>query len=184
MKILYLAAGHALLEEKAIYNDLVIKRDINCDMMDVPLWGFDLIIATPPCNYWSRANCNINSEYSQKTKHLLPDIINKLSALGKPFIVENVINKRRMKEIIDNFPYRYIEHGRHCYFTNIDVDFSSVPQTQDFKYGGHFINKGNNRQGGKNVNDVFNFVIGKMKNSSLYESHLEKVEQLRLELKD
>lgn len=166
MKILYLAAGKAVLNyDNVIYNDLLIKRDINKNMLDVDINDYDLIIATPPCNYWSKANCNINSKYSQETKNLLPNILKKLSNSNKNYIIENVINKKRMKEngvfnIEGN--WFYFEHGRHCYFTN-DIMFKNiiynVKQIKDFKYGGRFINKGDNRQGGSNVNNVFNDYI-------------------------
>ena len=163
MRVIYLAAGKAKLKyDNVVYNDLDVKRDLQCDMLSIDLSQYDLLIATPPCNYWSRANCNIYSEYSQKTKHLLPEIIEKFIATGKPFIVENVINKKRMKDILEKHKDIYKEHGRHCYFTNIDIDFSCVPQKQDFKYGGKFINKGDNRQGGSNVNNVFDFIIDKL----------------------
>lgn len=110
------------------------------DMLSVDLKDFDFIIATPPCNYWSRANCNIHSAYSQETKHLLPDILIKLGNETKPFIVE---------------------HGRHSYFSNYDFSdiIKLVPQQQDFKYGGKYINKGDDRQGGSNVNNVFIAII-------------------------
>lgn len=164
-KIIYLAAGKAKLNfDNVVYNDYEIERDINKDMMEVDLTDYDLIVATPPCNYWSRANCNINSAYSQKTKHLLPFIIWKCIATGKPFIVENVINKRRMYFIEEVKKYCYYkEHGRHSYFMSHDIDISSVPQIQDFKYGGYFINKGDNKQGGSNVNNVIEKYINEVK---------------------
>lgn len=156
MKILYLASGKAKLKyNDVVYNDYEIQRDLSCDLMEVDFKEYDLIIATPPCNYWSRANCNINSEYSQKTKHLLPFIIWKCIAVGKPFIIENVINKKRMYFLEEVKKYcHYVEHGRHSYFMSHQIDISSVPQIQDFKYGGRFINKGDNKQGGSNVNNV------------------------------
>lgn len=156
MKILYLAAGKAKLKyDDVTYNDFEIERDLTCDLMEVDISEYDLIVATPPCNYWSRANCNIYSEYSQKTKHLLPFIIWKCIAAKKPFIIENVINKRRMYFLNEVKKYCiYKEHGRHAYFMSHDIDISNVPQVQDFRYGGRFINKGDNRQGGSNVNNV------------------------------
>ncbi|NLN50339.1 MAG: hypothetical protein GX149_01775, partial [Acholeplasmataceae bacterium] len=81
MKILYLAAGHGSINtnHEVVYQDLIIKRDLGGDMLDIDLNGYDLIIATPPCNYYSRANYRRKtSKYSNDTKHLLPEIISKL----------------------------------------------------------------------------------------------------------
>ena len=56
-KIVYLASGNAIVPGYNIdYNDLYIQRDISGDMLEVDLVNYDVIIATPPCNYWSRAN--------------------------------------------------------------------------------------------------------------------------------
>lgn len=172
MKVLYLAAGKAVLKyNNVIYNDLIIKRDLQCDMLDVDINDYDLIFATPPCNFWSRANCNINSNYSQKTKHLLPDILKRLSNSNKLYVIENVINKKRMREngVFDiKGDWLYFEYGRHCYFTNIVMFMGiiqNVSQVQDFKYGGKFINKGDDRQGGSNVNNVFNAIIDYLYNN-------------------
>ena len=162
--IIYLASGKANLKiDNVVYNDYIIDREIKDDMINVDLTLFDLIVATPPCNYWSRANCNINSEYSQKTKYLLPLIIWKCIALDKPFIIENVINKKRMKFLDEVKRYCYYQEvGRHCYFTSHKIDLSVIPQKQDFKTGGVFINKGDDRQGGSNVNNVLEYYIKKV----------------------
>jgi len=104
MKILYLAAGHGQINSKhdVVYQDLIVKRDIGGDMLDVDLNGYDLIIATPPCNYYSHANWRYKtSDYSNKTKHLLPEIISKLESIDVPVIIENVINKKRMSSILE-----------------------------------------------------------------------------------
>ena len=171
MNVLYLASGKAKLNyDNVVYNDLLIKRDLQCDMLEVDITNYDLIFATPPCNFWSRANCNIYSSYYQATKHLLPDILKKLSNSEKLYVIENVINKKRMKEngIFDIIgDWLYFEYGRHCYFTNILMFMGiiqGVPQKQDFKYGGKFINKGDDRQGGNNVNAVFNAIIEYLNN--------------------
>ena len=77
------------------YNDIVPGYHINlvCDMMNIDLNCYDYIVASPPCNYYSRANYRrLTSEYSQLTKHLLPDILLKCIRSDKPFIVENVRN--------------------------------------------------------------------------------------------
>jgi site-specific DNA-cytosine methylase len=164
MKILYLAAGHGSINtnHEVVYQDLIIKRDLGGDMLDIDLNGYDLIIATPPCNYYSRANYRRKtSKYSNDTKHLLPEIISKLESTDVPVIIENVINKKRMSFILEKTSLFYIEWGRHCYFTNRLVDFSSIPQKYDFEYGGKSVQKCSKkaRQGGKNVQLVFEHYI-------------------------
>jgi len=165
MKVLYLAAGHAILKyDNVIYQDKFVKRDISGDMLQVPLDQYDILIATPPCNYWSRANYRREtSKYALETKHLLPEIIKKFKGTGKPFIVENVINKTLMSDIIkDNSDIYYFEHGRHSYFTNIDMSdyINDIPQISD-----DIQNKSRKqRQGGYNVNVVFDYFIKNLKN--------------------
>jgi len=151
--IIYLATGYAKIEnyKNITYNDLIVRRDLVCDMLAVDLSNFDIIIASPPCNYWSKANYRREaSEYSQKTKHLLPEILQKLTALNKPFIVENVINKKLMGNIIKNFKGFYYEHGRHCYFTNVMFNPSGIYQKKE--YIEQISTK--KRQGGENVNII------------------------------
>ena len=76
MRGIYLAAYKAMHpNHDIVYQDINGKRDIGGDMMEVDLTPYDFIIATPPCNWWSRANWRRDSsEYSLKTKHLLIDI--------------------------------------------------------------------------------------------------------------
>jgi site-specific DNA-cytosine methylase len=179
MNILYLASFKANHSNWNItYQDINGKRDIDGDMMDVDLTNYDVIIATPPCNYYSRANYRREtSEYSQKTKHLLPGIIDKLIELDKPFIVENVRSPNIYEEIglFNKKCFVYI-HGRHTYWTNIMFDPSNVKQENEYKLlvckkldngkwlksGQKFIGNMNdisskNRQGGQNVHDVIEF---------------------------
>ena len=150
MKGIYLAACKARhLKHNIIYQDIdpKYKCDIGGDMLKVKLNDYDYIIATPPCNWWSKANPYYKtSKYALETKHLLPCIIKKLSKQNKPFIIENVKNKKRFKEngifdlIIDNNLY-YCFIGRHIYISNIpQIVLIDVPQQQDFKYGGIRIN--------------------------------------------
>ena len=125
MKGIYLAsytANHP--EHDIVYQDINGKRDIPGDMMDCDLEPYDYIIATPPCNWWSRANYRRNqSEYALKTKHLLIDILNKLISIGKPFIVENVRNDKFFKEYgLFDLPGYVYKIGRHTYWTNIDCE--------------------------------------------------------------
>lgn len=103
-------------------------------MMDINLDPYDVIIATPPCNYWSRANFRREtSQYAQATKHLLPAILDKLCKQDKPFIVENVINGNLFKQHgMYNYPCYFYEHGRHSYWTNIPFNPQGIPQVQDF----------------------------------------------------
>lgn len=164
MKVIYLASGRAKLKyENVVYNDLFEDCDLKCDMLSVDLSDYDILIATPPCNYYSKANYRRNtSTYSQNTKHLLPGIIDKFIKTGKPFIVENVRNfSLFLKEGLFNFDCFIYFHGRHTYWTNIPISFEFIPQTFDFK---HIPGYGTVRlkpyvQGGANVNDVFDYFI-------------------------
>lgn len=161
MKGIYLGAGKAYHPNyDIVYQDINGKRDIGGDMLEVDLSSYDYIIATPPCNFWSRARGKRCSQYSLDTKHLLPDIINKLIKLGKPFIVENVKNDKRMYEnnILPRFDCYIYYINRHIYFTNVKLDINNIEQRQDFKYGGKVIKYDdmNNQyhQGGYNVYNV------------------------------
>lgn len=164
-KVVYLAAGYAELliydnnDFDITYQDKFVKRDLGGDMLQIPLDKYDILIATPPCNYWSRANYRREtSKYALDTKHLLSEIIKKFKRTGKPFIVENVINKRLMSEIIkENNDIYYFEHGRHSYFTNIDMSsyIKDIPQIKD-----NIQNKSQKqRQGGFNVNIVLTYFL-------------------------
>lgn len=156
MKIIYLASGRADIPGfDIVYNDMYIDRDIKADMLTVDLSSFDIILASPPCNYYSKANYRRQSSiYSLNTKHLLPEILKKCILLGKPFIIENVINKPLMNDIICSLPFNiyYFEWGRHCYFTNIYFDYTvcisdSLPIQNISAI---------KRQGNGGVNSVFN----------------------------
>jgi site-specific DNA-cytosine methylase len=152
MNILYLASFKANHPNWNItYQDINGKRDIDGDMMDVDLTNYDIIIATPPCNYYSRANYRREiSEYSQNTKHLLPGILKKLKQINKPYIVENVLNYNLMKEFYDqDFVYQI---GRHTYWTNIPFNYQKNQIHDDI----HNSSK-SKRQGGQNVHDVIEF---------------------------
>ena len=164
LKGIYLASYKALHPNHNIdYQDINGERDIGGDMMDIDLSGYDYIIATPPCNWWSRANWRRDtSEYSLKTKHLLIDILDKLVKLGKPFIVENVKNYKQFQlhGLMDKGCYVYII-GRHTYWTNIEFkndDIVQVPKI-DYKNGkkrwlsSQHLPR-NKRQGGEEVHEV------------------------------
>ena len=102
-KGIYLAACKARHDaHNIVYQDIEQERyncDLGGDMLEVDLTPYDYIIASPPCNYYSRANYRREtSEYSQKTKHLLPGILEKLGKQQKPFIVENVRSPRLMQQ--------------------------------------------------------------------------------------
>ena len=157
MKVIYLAAGYGKLKYKnVIYQDKYIKRDIGGDMLDVDLSKYQILLASPPCNYYSKANrVYLTSKYSLDTKHLLPNIINNFSKTFKPFIVENVINKKRMIDIINNFNGFYYEIGRHSYFTNIMFNLSNIKfKPCNIKY----LSK-KQRQGCGGVNEIFDYFI-------------------------
>ena len=171
-KIIYLGAGQAKHNEyDIVYQDINGKRDLAGDMLDVDLTNYDVIIATPPCNFWSRARGNRCSQYSLDTKHLLPDIIDKCVKLNKPFIIENTKNDKRMEEhhIIPRTDCFYFKLNRHIYFTNILFDYSNLEQRQDFKYGGKVIKYDDMdnlyHQGGYNVHNVIGKFLQEVTNN-------------------
>jgi hypothetical protein len=161
MNILYLAAFKANHPNWNItYQDINGNRDIDGDMMDVNLNPYDVIIATPPCNYYSRANYRREtSEYSQATKHLLPSILKKLIQLDKPCIVENVRSPNLYKELgLFNLNCHVYFHGRHTYWTNIPFNYQKNQIHDDI----HNSSK-SKRQGGQNVHDVIEYWLNLIK---------------------
>lgn len=160
MRGIYLAAYKAMHpNHDIVYQDINGKRDIGGDMMDVDLTPYDFIIATPPCNWWSRANYRRDrSPYALQTKHLLPDIIKKLCEQDKPFIVENVKNKLKFGENgLFDVPCHIYFVGRHTYWSNVIMDLSDIHQEHDFTRKRGFterINHDGHREGGHNVNEV------------------------------
>lgn len=162
MKCIYLAsykANHPNYD--VVYQDINGQRDLGGDMLEIDLSSYDIIIATPPCNYWSRANYRREtSEYSQKTKHLLPGIIDKLIKLDKPFIVENVRNYKLFNEygLFEKNCFIY-EIGRHTYWTNIVFNGSNIKQIND---NIHNISS-KDRQGGQNVHNVIDYWLENVK---------------------
>lgn len=135
MKVIYLAAHIAKHDNyDVVYQDISGKRDIGGDMMDVDLTPYDVIIATPPCNYWSRANFRRNeSTYALETKYLLPSILIRLQNQNNPYIVENVRNDNLMQKygLFNGKSFVY-QHGRHTYWTNIPFNPSTIKQVNDF----------------------------------------------------
>lgn len=121
-----------------IYNDINIKFDdeyypFYCkDATTIDLEYFDYIIATPPCNYYSRANYRREtSEYALRTKYLLPWILKRCVDLDKPFIVENVLNDTLLPKEYDPYCIRF-EFGGHTFWTNVIFDRSDlIPIKQD-----------------------------------------------------
>lgn len=168
MKGIYLAACRAYHPNYDLdYNDIKKGYHINIigDMLTVNLENYDYIIATPPCNYYSKCNYRREtSKYAQETKHLLPSIINKCIETKKPFIIENVRNYKIMKEILISaqvngcFVYEY---GRHTYITNIMFNPTNCKQRQDFYNHGYRIKYGDEQskynQGGYNVHNVIEY---------------------------
>ena len=133
MKIVYLAAGIGQLKYKdVVYQDKFVERDISGDMLEINLDPYDIIVATPPCNYYSRARGNRLSKYAEATKHLLPDILNILTLAEKPFIVENVRNQKMFNDHgLSKFQCNMYVFGRHTYWSNIDIDFSNIYQVEN-----------------------------------------------------
>lgn len=162
INVIYLASHTALLDYPCVYQDINGKRDIGGDMLDVDLSNYDFIIASPPCNYWSHANNERRcSDYSKKTKHLLPFIIKKLINLNKPFIVENVRNNVRFSKAgLFDLPVFVYFIGRHTYFTNLfltPIDIEYLNSIQERK---SVVNLSSTiRQGGHDVNCVFNYIL-------------------------
>lgn len=118
MKGIYLASKkHRIPGYEIDYNDIINYEGINKpgDMLEIDINIYDYVIATPPCNYYSRANYRREtSEVAQKTKHLLPEILEKLKNFDKPFLVENVCNARLLPKT------NFIEFtfGNHHFYTN------------------------------------------------------------------
>ena len=181
---IYLAAGKALHNNyNLIYQDILGDRDIGGDMMDIDLSNFDFIIASPPCNFWSRARGKTVSDYSLNTYHLLPDIIDKLIAIGKPFIVENVRNSRRFIEynLFDKNCHIYFI-GRHTYWTNVNLgNIHLIKQRQDFLNHGYVIKYDDlencYHQGGYNVYQVIEKFLTIIHKSDFV---VESIEKLKL----
>lgn len=172
MKGIYLAAFKAFLPGYDLdYNDIKkTSKHINiiCDMLDVDLSLYDFVLASPPCNYYSRMNYRRDvSSYALSTKHLLPDILDKLGKLSLPFIVENVRSPNIFKsvgiyDICDKYNIFIYDYGRHTYFTNIMIDFHNIPQVYDFYCGGirrKTVGIVYNQQGGYNVDNVFKYFL-------------------------
>lgn len=156
-KAIYLAAGTANIKIDGIeitYQDINGKRDIGGDMLETNLKPYDILIATPPCNYYSRANYRRNeSKYSLQTKHLLPEIIKKFAASRKPFIIENVRNSKLMKDFAAcKELIHVIYYGRHTYYTNINFYYADIEQP--IEYIAKINYKSYDRQGNKNVNKI------------------------------
>ena len=140
-----------------VYQDINGKRDLGGDMLDVDLTKYDFIIATPPCNFWSKAtNPNSYSNYALTTGHLLPDILSKLCKQEKPFIVENVVNKKRMAAygVFNNNCFIYFV-GRHTYFTNVLLSVENIIQPAEHiqKYAR------TKRQGGEYVHQIIEIFL-------------------------
>lgn len=167
MKGIYLAAHTAKHENRnIIYQDITGERDIAGDMLEIELKEYDYIIATPPCNYWSRARGNKEpSKYAKETKHLLPEILKKLRNQNKPYIVENVRSYPKFKKegILDMADYVYFV-GRHTYWTNIPFNPTGIKQIYDFKGRGLRLHE--NTQGGINVKKVIDFWIDNIYNEN------------------
>lgn len=151
MKGIYLGAYKAFHPLYDIdYQDINGLRDIGGDMMNVDLSGYDFVIATPPCNFWSRANWH-PSQYSFDTQHLLPDILDKLENLGKPYIVENVRNNSKFSEygLIPRKRSFVFYIGRHTYWTNVNFNTFVYQRNENIQYL-----DSRHRQGSENVHFV------------------------------
>lgn len=165
MKGIYLASNIARhYSYDIVYQDIdqSYQCELNGNMLDIDLSPYDFVIATPPCNWWSRLNMyNYRSVYAWETINLLPLTIIKLCNSGKPFIIENVINRKRFEflgiyKLCEYYKLKVVEVGRHTYFTNTDYDLI-CEQHQDFKSIDGVPTRINNdgyNQGGSNVHIV------------------------------
>lgn len=165
MKGIYLGACRAYHPNYNLdYNDIVPGYHINvvCDMLEVDLNKYDFIIASPPCNFYSKANWRRNSSfYSLATRHLLPSILLKCCLLDKPFIIENVRNmplfiRSGIIDICNKYGVFVYEYGRHTYFTNIMINFNGITQVPDNIQNICNCNK-YYREGGTNVFNVLEY---------------------------
>lgn len=156
MKGIYLASKeHRIPGYDIDYNDIEEYAGINKpgDMLSIDLNKYDYIIATPPCNYYSRANYRREtSKVAQATKHLLPEIIKKCEKLGKPFLIENVCNSKRLPK---SNVYEF-EFGQHHFYTNVfmftpDKSYAKKQNKQYLSYG--------HRDNNENVHLIINIFL-------------------------
>lgn len=122
MKGVYLCARkHRIPGYNIVYNDIIEYPgiDLCVDALQIDFEKFDFIIATPPCNYWSRANWRREcSDVALSTKHLLPSILFKCIDSKKPFIVENVMNKT-LFDANGLLSFYVFTFGGHTFWTNV-----------------------------------------------------------------
>jgi len=153
---LYMCARkHRIPGYNIIYNDIVDYEgiDLCCDCLNINLEPYDFIIATPPCNYYSRANYRRQtSEVAQRTKHILPKLIEKLSQLNKPFIIENVCNS----SLLPKSKLFEFEFGQHHFYTNV---FMLIPHNSyAIRQNKQYISR-NKRDGNYNVDLVIKYFL-------------------------
>ena len=160
MKGIYLASReHRIPNYDIDYNDIINYKGINRpgDMLQIDINEYDYVIATPPCNYYSRANYRRETSIvAQATKHLLPEILKKLETYNKPFIVENVCGGKLLPKT--NF-YEF-KFGNHYFYTNVLMLIldKSFAEKQNKQYKSR-----KNRDNNKNVHmiiDLFLETIG------------------------
>ena len=139
---------------KFTYNDIVNYKgiDIVGDMCKIDLSPYDIIICTPPCNYYSRANYRRGtSKVAQETKYILPTMLRKLEDLNKPFIIENTCSRFCPYGMCHEYYY-----GGHIFYTNIGLPMWLLPKPisnniQNKSYG--------NRDDNPNVHNVINLFL-------------------------
>lgn len=172
MKGIYLGSYTAYHPEyDIVYQDINGKRDLGGDMMDVDLTEYDFVIATPPCNYYSRASGNRHSKYAEETAHLLPNIINKLHNEKKYWIVENVRNQKKFEDLgLFNYSDVYVFRiGRHTIWSSIwfyhwlpyEYEFTSLSPNN--KGSCSDLGKRKYRQGSENVHIIIESWLKELK---------------------
>ena len=154
MKGIYLCSRkHRLPKYDLVYNDIIDYDgiDIIGDCLTVDINEYDFLIATPPCNYYSRANYRRDvSTVALSTKDILPNILEKFVRSGKPFIVENVCNYNLLPHLADVFEFTF---GNHTFYTNV---FFFVPD-KSFSVKQNKANVcRNKRDGNYNVDFILN----------------------------
>lgn len=158
LKGIYLCAKeHRIPGFNIDYNDITNYPGINicCDMLKVDIEKYDYVIATPPCNYYSRANYRREtSKIAQSTKHLLPGILKKLENYKKPFLVENVCNS----SLLPKSKFLEFNWGNHHFYTNVlffIIDNPKKQNKQHLQYG--------KRDNNYNVHTVINAFLERIK---------------------
>jgi hypothetical protein len=129
-----------------------------------------VVIANPPASPIAATLTLVDSPSSQTARNFILNVTSagtlastqtiEVPAINKPYIVENVRNPNLMQKIIQEFNGYIYTVGSHTYFTNVFFAPNTVYQE---KYIIQNISK-KKREGGKNVNTVFELFITTVEN--------------------